>query len=112
MSLPTDRQSAQWTLATVRELTGRLSLDHDDQDYIAEKADQLAGSARSLARDLRLVARGRRVHAHLTSTHGGQLPERDGLDLWNLLDLHRRRHTSGPPPADAHTHPDLGEVGA
>jgi hypothetical protein len=112
MSEPTDRQSAAWTLATVLELAGRLDLDHDDQDYIAEKADQLAGYARSLARDLRLVARGRRVHQHLASQHGGELPERDGLDLWNLLDLHRRRHTSSPPPADPHSHPDLGEVGA
>jgi len=112
MSEVTDRQSAEWTLATVRELAGRLTLDHDDQDYMAEKADQLAGYARSLARDLRLVAHGRRVHAHLAAQHRGELPGRDGLDLWNLLDLHRRRHTSSPPPTTEHSHPDLGEVGA
>jgi len=104
MGLPTDRDSAEATLATVRELCGRLDLDHADADYMADKADRLAAYATSL------LARGRGVHAHLLVEHQGQVPPRDALDLWNWLELHRRLHAPGASQPVVHTHPAGGPL--
>ncbi|HEY2957665.1 MAG TPA: hypothetical protein VGM21_05590 [Actinomycetota bacterium] len=103
MSLPTDYESAQGVLAHVRQLAGRLDLDHPDGDYQASVADRLADAAHLLAHDLRLLARGRRLRHHLAVVHGEHIPQVDRSVAEWLAD-HDRRHAEDP---DAlHDHPD------
>ena len=108
MDLPTDRESAQWTLATVLELAARLDRGLEQTDahagFLAETAERLSTYATSLGRDLRLVALGRRIREHLISQHGARVPPVDSLDVWNWQHLHAGRHTVATYPAPAHHH--------
>ena len=65
-----DHDSAAGNLDQVRDLVGRLDLDHPDPLYQAGKADQLARAAADLAHNLRVIATGRRLHRHLVDDHG------------------------------------------
>ncbi len=106
MSLPTDYDSAQGVLAHVRQLAGRLDLDHPDGDYQASMADRLADAAHQLAHDLRLVARGRRIRHHLRVVHNldQQLPSSADWSVVEWLVHHDQRHAEDP--ALCHDHPD------
>jgi hypothetical protein len=103
MSGPSDLVSARALLEQVRSLAGRLSVHHPDPDYQAQKADQLAEAARQLAHDLRLIGRGRRLHAHLVGVHAARVPDfaANPTDAWMAIhDQHHRDH-----PALDHPHP-------
>jgi hypothetical protein len=105
LSLPTDYQSAQACLARLRELAGRLDLDHPDPDYQAQKADQLAEAAHQFAHDLRLLARARRLHRHLVEVHqAAALPDAVSWELAAWLAFHGARHATSR--SLTHPHPD------
>jgi hypothetical protein len=106
MSLPSDHESAQGVLAHVRQLAGRLDLDHPDPDYQASVADRLADAAHQLAHDLRLVARGRRIRHHLRVVHDldQQLPPAAEWSVVEWLTWHDLHHARNP--ALDHDHPD------
>jgi hypothetical protein len=106
-----DRDSAAACLVWVRELAGRLDLDHPDASYQAGTADQLARAVGELAHDLRVIAEGRRLRRHLVEDHGRmELADRiQNADRWagDHLDDHRAgghagsRHDHEEGPADA-----------
>lgn len=105
MSLPSDYESAQGVLTHVQQLAGRLDLDHPDPDYQASVADRLADAAHQLAHDLRLVARGRRLHHHLRVVHDlDQLPSSAAWSVVEWLVYHDHHHAHNP--ALDHDHPD------
>jgi hypothetical protein len=102
-----DHDSAAGNLDRVRDLVGRLDLNHPDPLYQAAKADQLAqAAAADLAHDLRLLAAGRRLRRHLVDDHGHA--ELAGLtqnaDMW--ASDHRDDHHAGVPAGRPHTHDD------
>jgi hypothetical protein len=97
-----DRDSATACLVWVRELAGRLDLDHPDPAYQAGKADQLARAATELAHDLRVIATGRRLRRHLVDVHGrvGLADRQQNADLWagdHLADHHAGVPAGIPP---------------
>jgi hypothetical protein len=99
-----DRDSAAACLVWVRELAGRLDLDHPDPAYQAGKADQLARAATELAHDLRVIATGRRLRRHLVEDHGRvELADRQqDANLW--ASDHRDDHHAGVPAGTPHEH--------
>jgi hypothetical protein len=101
-----DRDSAAAALARVRELAGRLDLDHPDPTYQAGKAEQLARAAGELAHDLRVIAEGRRLRRHLLDTHGRvELADRtQNADVW--ASDHLDDHHTGVPAGTPHGHDD------
>ncbi len=103
-----DRDSASAALARVRDLAGRLDLDHPDPLYQAGKADQLARAAGELAHDLRVLAAGRRLRRHLVEDHGRvELADRtQNADVW--ASDHRDDHRAGVPAGTSHGHDDEG----
>jgi hypothetical protein len=105
-----DRDSAAACLVWVRELAGRLDLDHPDPGYQAGKADQLARAATDLAHDLRVLAEGRRLRRHLVEDHGrAELADRQqNADVW--ASDHLDDHRAGVPAGSPHRHDDEGST--
>jgi hypothetical protein len=103
-----DRDSAAACLVWLRELAARLDLDHPDPLYQAGKAEQLAGAAKDLAHDLRVLAEGRRLRRHLLDMHGRvELADRlQNADVW--ASDHLDDHQAGVPAGTPHTHDDEG----
>jgi hypothetical protein len=101
-----DRDSAAACLVWVRELAGRLDLDHPDPTYQAGKAEQLARAAGELAHDLRVIAEGRRLRRHLVEDHGRvELADRtQNADVW--ASDHHDDHHVGVPAGTPHRHDD------
>jgi hypothetical protein len=99
-----DHDSAAGNLARVRDLVGRLDLDHPDSLYQAGKADQLARAAADLAHDLRVLAAGRRLGRHLVDDHGRAelAAHTQNADVW--ASDHRDDHHAGVPAGQPHTH--------
>jgi hypothetical protein len=105
-----DHDGASAALARVRELAGRLDLDHPDPSYQAGKADQLARAATDLAHDLRVLAEGRRLRRHLVDTHGrAELADQQrNADVW--ASDHLDDHRAGVPVGTPHRHDDEGST--
>jgi len=101
-----DRDSAAACLGWVRELAGRLDLDHPDALYQAGKAEQLARAATDLAHDLRVLAEGRRLRRHLVESHGRvELGDwQQNADVWARD--HHDDHRAGVPAGTPHGHDD------
>jgi hypothetical protein len=95
-----DRDSATGNLDRVRDLVGRLDLDHPEPLYQAGKADQLARAAADLADYLRVVAAGRRLRRHLVDDHGRVelAAHSQNADVW--ASDHRDTTTLACPPVD------------
>jgi hypothetical protein len=95
-----NHHSAVGNLDRVRELVGRLDLDHPDPRYQAGTADQLARAAADLAHDLRVLAAGRRLRRHLVDDHGrAELAAHTrNTDVW------ASDHRDGVPAGRPHTH--------
>jgi hypothetical protein len=101
-----DHDSAAACLVWVRELAGRLDLDHPDPAYQAGKAEQLARAAKDLAHDLRVLAEGQRLRRHLVDVHGRvELADRtQNADVW--ASDHHDDHRAGVPVGTPHGHDD------
>jgi hypothetical protein len=99
-----DCESAAAALARVRELAGRIDLEHPDLLYQAGKAEQLARAAADLAHDLRVIAEGRRLRRHLVEDHGrAELADRQqNADVWTSD--HHADHHAGVPAGTPHAH--------